>query len=148
MLFAGTGDVSSISEEGTFELYYIAANDLTINPVTENAKELRELAVVQGGVCDITFDVYRQSIDDSDSYIQRVIESIDTDDCGINVCSRTQCQEVFPVGCPDPKVTCNLEGYKVSSIYIQSLIDFFVLRCSYLLSYRHFINNRVVTATL
>ena len=114
-----------ISEEGTFELYYIAANetfDLTINPVTENAKELRELAVVQGGVCNITFDVYRQPIDDSDSYIQRVIESIDTDtdDCGINVCNRTQCQEVFPVGCPDPKVTCNLEGYKVSSIYTVS----------------------------
>ena len=142
-----------INEKGTFELYYIAADenfDLTINPVTENAKELRELAVVQGGVCDITFEIYQEG-SSIDAYIQRVIESINTDDCGINVCSRTlaltQCQEVFPVGCPDPKVTCNLEGYKVSS-NIQSLIDFFVLRCSYLLSYRHFINNRVVTVTL
>lgn len=111
-----------ISEEGTFELYYIAADenfDLTINPVTENAKELRELAVVQGGVCDITFEIYQEG-SGIDSYIQRVIESINTDDCGINVCDRTQCQEVFPVGCPDPKVTCNLEGYKVSSIYTVS----------------------------
>ena len=93
-----------IASDQTYELYYIANKDLPINPIAENAKDLRKRAVV----CDITFGsggVYS-------------ISNEGGKDCSkITVCDPSDCQPVTDGDCnPVEDNPCTIEGYKVSGV--------------------------------
>lgn len=113
LAFVGTESITGINMKKTFELYYIADVDLTTNPISENAKDLR----TQANVCDITFNAYIDGTDSQD-YIEGVIQGMDTN-CGISVCNDTECEHVTD-GCDPANNDCSIQGYKVM---LTTLID-------------------------
>lgn len=105
----GTENITNITEQntGTYDLYYISESDLQVNPIVENAKDIRD----QSFVCDVTFQAY----DDHptpESYVDTVISSIE--DCAIDVCNSTVCEPITKDDCNPSEEGCIINGYTVS----------------------------------
>ena len=107
----GTNNITRINSTETFELYYIAGMDLKTNPIAENAKDLRDQAVV----CDIKFEAYNDAVDSETSYIENLI-STTNDTCELlNICGVGDCDQVTDDDCdPVTDESCVIDGYSVS----------------------------------
>jgi len=98
-------------------LYYISNTDLQINPIVENAQDIRDES---SAVCDITFQTY--DADSSlESYVDDVINSIGGVDCGLNVCNASGgCEPITrDDNCASTDEGCII-GYMVSCIFCSS----------------------------
>jgi hypothetical protein len=74
---------------------YILRDEFTVNPIPDNAEQLRDQAENEGGLCAITIGNYT----DDDSFVDEIINSITGDDCSITVCNDTMCDACNSTTC-------------------------------------------------
>lgn len=65
---------------------------MTVNPIPERADGLREQALAEGGLCDITIPAYSTDTDTTDSYLTAVASSVvASTECTVDVCRSEGC---------------------------------------------------------
>jgi hypothetical protein len=90
-----SSDTSAINGTSSFELY-ILRNDLSVNPIAENAASLRDQAISEGGLCDIS--IYDLN-DVANDIVSDIVASITGGDCGVTACSADQCVPCNSIVC-------------------------------------------------
>ena len=103
--------------------------DLKINPITENAKDLRREAVV----CNITFEAYDK--DNETTYIEHLISETNSNCKGLNICGVgvggvEDCVQVTDDDCdPAEDDDCVVDGYRVSQLSSRLRLITYSLSC-------------------
>ena len=75
-----------MNETDSFELY-VLKQDLTVNPIPERADQLRDQAIIEGGLCTIDIPAYT----DVNGFLGDIVLSVTGADCDVQVCRSGEC---------------------------------------------------------
>lgn len=87
LAIVSSSNTSVVNGTSTFELY-ILRDDLSVNPIAENAASLRDQAIGEDGLC--SFTIY--DLDDvTNNILADTLASILGSDCNVTACDATLC---------------------------------------------------------
>lgn len=94
-----SNDTESVATPNkTFHLLIIKSA-LKVNPIAENAVQIRDQSIQDNALCEITIPQYYDNV----SFVQNITRSITGPYCGISVCDASECHACDETSCENVK---------------------------------------------